>query len=370
MLTPYIDKFEIILSNQCNLQCKYCFVHQEKKVMSLEDVHAACDFINNYPHKSRDCMVALFGGETLLHFELVQECIKLLSKELHVVIYTNAILLDENKLTWLLQFPNISYNFSLDGDRYAHNLSRVYHDGRGSFDDVIKSLQTYSNFYRTPIERVCCKSVIYPSNIMGIMSTMQNIETVTCKLSQCLARDPGVWKMEDMSLYEEQFNTLANYYIKNFDRIQNKMDLFIWQVELMTCSREYSCDAARCAQLTIAPDLNLYPCSYFVSNDKDSILGTVHSGIINVDLCNKLKTAFMPDIEECKNCELYKNRSCLGQCIGAVSAYTHGERFDVVIPEFCEIMKILRKISLRVHKELFSNPKYLKSISAYKRNEK
>ena len=357
--TPRIDKFEIIISNQCNLRCKYCFVDKTSMVMTLEDVRKACDFINSYPSITPQCKVALFGGECLLHFDLVKECIMRLNKNFVIILYTNAILLDKEKLRWLAQFPNVTYNFSLDGDKYAHDKNRVYPDGSGSFDDVVERLKEYCEVYKTPLGRLGCKSVVSPDSFDGLMSTLKHIDEVPCYLSYCLARDPFIWDMNKMDYYEERLNEIADYYIEHFDEIEDKFDLFVWQIEVASYPRDYSCSAAKAEQLTIAQDLTLYPCAYFVSHDKKAALGTVETGIVNAEAFANIRSAKMSTIPECINCELYTHKTCLGHCPGAVAAYTGGV-VNTVIPEVCEIYKILRRVSFRVHEALRTKPNYLK----------
>ena len=358
-LTPRIDKFEIIISNQCNLRCKYCFVEKASKIMTLENVKKACDFINAYPSVTKECKVALFGGECLMNFDLVKECVLRLNKSFIIILYTNAILLDKEKLHWLAQFPNVTYNFSLDGDKYAHDKNRVYPDGRGSFDDVVARLKDYSEVYKTPLGRLGCKSVVAPDSFDGLMSTLKNIEEVPCYLSYCLARDPNTWEMDKMDYYEERLNEIADYYIEHFDDIEDKFDLFAWQIEVASYPRDYSCSAAKAEQLTIAPDLTLYPCAYFLSHDRKYALGTVDTGIVNYEAFENIRSSKMSTTPECQKCELYIHKTCLGMCPGAVAAYSGGP-LDTVIPEVCEIYKVLRRVSFRVHETLRTKPNYLK----------
>jgi uncharacterized protein len=160
---PSVDVCYFILSEQCNLACKYCFLGNNnpkkrakfaKESMTKATAEKALmffihqieisnnDFINNKPH------IIFYGGEPLINFEVLEyvasrvqdlkphiECIK--NIELSVV--TNGVLLDDFKIKRLKEL-NVSIAVSIDGCTEEANALRVDRIGKPSFIQVITAL--------------------------------------------------------------------------------------------------------------------------------------------------------------------------------------------------------------------------------------
>jgi len=62
------------------------------------------------------------------------------NERLKIVIGTNGTLLDKKKV-YFIKKHNIKVIVSIDGRKYAHDMLRVFKDGRGSFDQVINGLE-------------------------------------------------------------------------------------------------------------------------------------------------------------------------------------------------------------------------------------
>jgi len=108
---------KLILSNNCNLNCKYCFVNTlDKQEMNKDIIVNILDFIKtniSANHINFD----LFGGEPLLYLDLVLFCsfeIKKRFKNYSISITSNGIFLDQNILSKLYD-NNIHLAISIDG---------------------------------------------------------------------------------------------------------------------------------------------------------------------------------------------------------------------------------------------------------------
>lgn len=156
---------EILILNvtdRCNMRCKYCAfsgAYHGQRVhgvdsMSLDTALRAIDqFIARAGSTLRDSekklAITFYGGEPLLAFDLIKDILHQvhhvryprLSGRLTHAITTNGTLLSEEQLQLLSQY-GVSLKISIDGPRDFHDRNRVYPDGSGTFDAVLRSLKT------------------------------------------------------------------------------------------------------------------------------------------------------------------------------------------------------------------------------------
>ncbi len=145
------------VSERCNFACKYCYFfeqnynpyYQSAAQMSLKVMDATSDFIANTANPSEfdRLNVGLHGGEPLLikkekmkyFLETIRRKTNNLDK-ININIQTNAALLDQE---WLDIFRNfrVSVGVSIDGPKKVNNESRIYPNGRGTFDDIMRGIK-------------------------------------------------------------------------------------------------------------------------------------------------------------------------------------------------------------------------------------
>lgn len=160
---PSVNVCYFILSEQCNLACKYCFLGNNtperrrkfsSEKMTKETAEQALSYfirqikLSDNQNPENKPTIIFYGGEPLLNFEVleyvalrVQElgrtepCIK--NAEMSVV--TNGLLLDEYKLKRLKELY-VSIAISIDGCSEEANEQRIDVAGRPTFTRVVKTL--------------------------------------------------------------------------------------------------------------------------------------------------------------------------------------------------------------------------------------
>lgn len=154
--------FEMILevTNACNLRCRYCvfsgiyegFRTNQNKYMSPRVARKAVDMYFRYLHEGslenwlREPTVGFYGGEPLLNFNLIKIVVNYIKEnyikesKCNFTITTNGVLLNEEIIDFLL-VNNFSIYVSLDGPKEIHDQNRVFPDGSGTFDIVIKNME-------------------------------------------------------------------------------------------------------------------------------------------------------------------------------------------------------------------------------------
>jgi len=137
--------FHVILTTECNLQCRYCFDE------ALEDVYA--DFqsfevdysfpkrtsydvglLDSFCTKDSDCVLIFYGGEPLLCTDKIKQIMDDM-KVKHFIIQTNGLLLDSLEPKYVNRFSTILV--SLDGNEALTDFYR----GKGTFRKVIENLK-------------------------------------------------------------------------------------------------------------------------------------------------------------------------------------------------------------------------------------
>lgn len=142
-------------TQQCNLRCKYCAysgkyalsrIHTSS-YMSFSIAKKAIDFYFSKGNRSRK-YVSFYGGEPLLRPNFIMSCVDYLSSlksknrdiDLSIRISTNGTLLNENLMDFFIK-NNIDLQISLDGPKRQHNKYRIYKNGNGSYDNIMKNLK-------------------------------------------------------------------------------------------------------------------------------------------------------------------------------------------------------------------------------------
>ncbi len=148
------------ISHSCNLSCRYCFAgggayRGTPVLMSEETARRAVDFLLNQFGPGKFSF-GFFGGEPLMNFNLLKKVVGLVNKEaakrdkktaFHVT--TNGILLTKDVVEFLIHH-NFTLIVSIDGPKPLHDEMRVFKNGSGSFDVIVRNLQ---NIKRTPLAK-------------------------------------------------------------------------------------------------------------------------------------------------------------------------------------------------------------------------
>src|SRR4030043_1566003 len=137
--------FHVILTTQCNLQCRYCFGEAED---DFDVDFAGLDVDYSLPKKasytwrqlaqfcSRDaeCVLTFYGGEPLLCISEIRQIMDAV-KPKHFMIQTNGLLLEKLEPEYVNRFHTILV--SIDGDEALTD----YYRGDGTFRRVIDNLK-------------------------------------------------------------------------------------------------------------------------------------------------------------------------------------------------------------------------------------
>lgn len=216
-----ILNLQLIITEQCNLRCKYCFeIDKGSRQMPLDLAKRILERELNREDGPDEYEVDLIGGEPLLIFdeikELIEYCILRANcwrKRFYFVIGTNLTLLGPEMKQWFgKNRQRVILGTSLDGTKEVHNLYRC-----DSYDMVIRNLPFYKRLY--PAQGV--KMTIGHDTINSIYDSLREIESLGLFANANVVYEP-VWgdldnKKTCLREFSNQLELLVKHYSHNID---------------------------------------------------------------------------------------------------------------------------------------------------------
>jgi uncharacterized protein len=138
--------FHLLLTSDCNLQCKYCFGE------SLDDfdeefgddiqidynlprkANYSVAMLNKFVKKDPDCVLTFYGGEPLMFMDKLRKIMDAVTPKLYMM-QTNGLLLDKLEPKYVNRFHTLLV--SIDGEEALTD----YYRGVGTFRKVVDNLK-------------------------------------------------------------------------------------------------------------------------------------------------------------------------------------------------------------------------------------
>lgn len=165
----------INVTNACNLRCPYCFTEANNRVIDMETMKAAINFVldecDRISGDKRPPTIYFFGGEPMLQFEQIivptvewTEVSGLRDKyNILFGMTTNGTLLTEDRLNWLDKHE-VNILLSIDGDKQTQDSQRPGPNGASSFDLLFAKLPVILKHFPS----VTFRSTVEPYNAKKI----------------------------------------------------------------------------------------------------------------------------------------------------------------------------------------------------------
>ena len=151
-----INNIVLEMSNDCNLNCKYCYgdggtYGRKREFMSFETAKKAIDMFIKNKATTRKFGITFFGGEPLMNFavmkQIVEYCKGIYERdniEVSFSMTTNGTILTDEIYNFIIK-NNIFITISIDGDKEIHDSYRKTINGKGSFDIINPNLKRLVN---------------------------------------------------------------------------------------------------------------------------------------------------------------------------------------------------------------------------------
>lgn len=295
-----------LLSEQCNLRCKYCFElgkHNNSK-MSNEVIIQSLNYLfhnaenQNIKHEDKYVHVILFGGEPLLNPDGVETLLKT-AKELQEktkIKFTSSLITNgtimtpqiERIFTEYHKELNLMVQISLDGIKEAHDLNRVTADGKGTFDKILKNIEVWKRILNSDENpnKLCIHTCLSQSNMKYFFESW--------KFFMYEMKVPYIWFMpihsdtytiEDVKSYKRQLIQIAEVILneaiikRDLSPIKNYSPLDR-SIHSDCGSFSVPCGAGK-NFCTITSNGDIYPCHqiYYKDEEHSTKLGNIYTGV-------------------------------------------------------------------------------------------
>lgn len=322
-----LAKLTLVVANDCNLSCKYCYVdggsydpNIKNKHLSQENAKDIVDYlVRTYDVVER---IAFFGGEPLLNFKAIETTVKYINelvfqgklKEAPIFSITTNGTIYSKKIFQFLAENKFSVCISIDGDEIVHDMLRPYKNGKGSFSrikEIVELLQSeYPDLvlvYSTTYTSVHLNRNQRISNIRKYIKEELNLEhgtIIPVMVSEQDINKLGLSNEETYDLLSEDVEFIWNTYEKGAPVLNTETMDFL--VQFMNKGYSDTICAMGDSLITINSEGDIYPCQTLLNN-QEMIIGNIY----NDETKNKklydeyykvTKGIRKTENEECLNC--------------------------------------------------------------------
>ena len=342
-----VSNYELILTENCNLRCKYCFddafsnrtaCNYDFK-MSMDIIPDILKFIE-FTRVEDTVLVSFFGGEPMMNWDFIVEFVK--AAEGHNIRFStnsNIVLLDSEKIDFLVEH-DINVIVSIDGTRRSHNINRVNLLEEGNWDATVKILPELMTKFNKPLVAMM---VVSNNNVEYLEESYEFLAGVGMRVNILYNFNVEYTEEQYLSI-ETQLNSLFN--IKKYHPYID--------AEKRTLNKDFHQQSNYCVMpensMTIVPNGKLFFCHqlapkmYEIDENFSEYYGDIWKGYYNKDYYRAMtKRIDINEYQENKNCENCKAKLwCKGGCIAA-NKHQMGN-YEDLNPILCRINLIIHKI--------------------------
>ena len=321
-----------IVTEDCQLRCKYCYLagKNNTRKMTFEVAGATIDFLLRERALFSEGSVIwdFIGGEPFLEIDLIDrisDYAKLRMYELdhpwfnsyRFSFSTNGLLYDKSKVQRYIakNRRHLSIGISIDGTKRKHDKQRVFPNGKGSYDAVVKNIPLWLKQF----PGAATKATISHDDIPYIKESVAHLFALGIKTVNMNVVNEDVWQPGDDELYEEQLIKLADYLIDRDLVRDHSCSLFSRNIgrPLKPDDDRNWCGAGK--MLAVDGDGMFYPCvrfaPYSLSHQPGRAIGNCFDGIDRNKLRPFLAMTRRPQSsEECLSCEVASGCSWCSGC--------------------------------------------------------
>ncbi|MCX7745305.1 MAG: Cys-rich peptide radical SAM maturase CcpM [Clostridia bacterium] len=333
----YENKMEMLtlqVTQQCNFRCEYCtysgsYVNRghENKKMNFDTAKAAMDFFISRSKDSKRITLAFYGGEPLLEFNLIKQCIEYMEinvegKELVFSMTTNGTLLDKEIIDFLSK-RSLHLLISLDGPKEVHDKNRKYAKSECSTFDTIMNkmemirtefpefyekilfsvvLDTESNFNCIQQFFASCDTVKNSQKIVNAVSNVYTDKEVMYNETHILERKYEEFKLLLSKLNRLDYQHVSPLVVSYFNHLTRYMFDSRTATQSLPEKAHHSGPCVPGAhRLFVDVNGNFLPCEKVSESSETMKIGNLDSGF-DIKKCRDLLNVGKVTEKQCKNC--------------------------------------------------------------------
>lgn len=212
-----------IVTKDCQLACKYCYLvgKNSKERMSFDIAKRSIDYILSHREIFNEPSVEFdfIGGEPLMEIGLMDQIcdyLKIRMYELHhpwfnsyrFCFATNGLLFSSDAVQRFVKknHVHLSIEITIDGTKEKHDLNRVYKDGRGSYEDVLRNIPLWLEQFPDCGTKV----TISHADLPYVHESVIHLFSLGIKVVNINVVFEDVWQENDDAIFEGQLLKLAD----------------------------------------------------------------------------------------------------------------------------------------------------------------
>lgn len=360
-----LEKGIVLITNQCNMGCKYCFESRTPKRMSLNTAKDVLDYFHK--SKSDTAHFTFFGGEPMLELETIIKPIydysMSLEKPTSFSMTTNGTLLTPENAKYLID-NKIDFMISMDGVKEIQDVERPLKNNKSSFDVVEGNVKWIieNTDYELQI-----RSTIKPQYFDSLYESIRYYDSIGLKRLAIIPDLFTLWTEEDAAKFQNQIEMYEKYLIECYKIGRQPLVFNQYKIsfnrlyrlsknpgyrELPKCRPGSQCGFACKGSGSIDTEGYIYGCHH-PKMDEDSIwcVGNVYDGVNDskVDYLIHQYDPMKLGNSMCPTCKL--RRICDGGC--KPNNWILFGDFNQVPNNYCYFNQLLCDSAYRVLKELY-----------------
>lgn len=351
----FINTLILQVTQNCNLRCEYCIysgkyrnrIHSNKR-MSFATAKKGIDYLINHSKDSRDLNIAFYGGEPVLEFELIEQCVTYINisgkgKRFHFSITTNGTLLTKDIIRYFVE-NEFSIIFSLDGPKDVHDSRRHVASNQGSFEYLMDNVKyihdTYPEYYGTnvsfntviditkgfkKIDQFISSNELIKNSIFSASAINPNystsVKTVSEEyLTERRYEDFKVFLYKFGKLQENDISKIARYEFDSF--LESRMQLVLnTRFELPDTFHHTGPCIPGAFRLFMTVDGDLFPCERVSETSLFAKIGNIDTGI-DLSSADRILNIEKYSSQKCRNCWAYSFCNVCVACCDDTSGFS------------------------------------------------
>ncbi len=309
-----------VVTEDCQLRCRYCYMVGKNKAgrLKLDIAEKAIDYLLGQRELVPESSVVwdFIGGEPFLEIDLIDricDYFKIRAYELshpwfdsyRFSFSTNGLLYNDDRVQKFIakNASHLSIQITVDGTRAKHDLQRVYPDGQGSYDDVVRNIPRWLEQFPKSSTKVTISS----DDIPYIKESVLHLWGLGIKEVNINVVFEDIWKPGDDERFEDQLVSLADEIIAKKLYETYSCSFFSKMLGYPYRDNNNWCGAGK--MLAVDHLGNFYPCVRFLGfslqNRAALVLGNCFDGIDR----NRLRSFLTLDMvsqspAECIDCDV------------------------------------------------------------------
>lgn len=327
---PY--KVQLDITNNCNLDCVYCYNSARK--LSTENEMSDLQ-LQMVATKIRDqlnpLIVSFSGGEPLFRRQALVTCIEILKeRDIEVWINTNGLLIDNEIAT---RFKDLEVNrVNVNIESLNHRVHDRLRGQAGAFEQLMNKLQLLEDAVGSP--KISISVVVNRLNLYGLVDLARFVERKNFLDLHLLDMIPTINNARELALDAPEWSI----FFKLFSEIR-QIGIRITPNHALLFMQDFNrdfvfpfCMAGR-LKFVICANGDIVPCDYFKSTQ--FICGNALSDDLKlVWSSSKVLKRFRYSLEGYDDCE---DCGCLKKCAGGCKALSYAFFGDPFMPDpYCK----------------------------------